>query len=61
MINSDGIISLMQDFEDMQNPRRGPSPVRIWQVSGDSEISFDRIGGLPTPTTVYSEPIRSLA
>lgn len=51
----------MQDFEDMQNPRRGPSPVRIWQVSGDSEISFDRIGGLPTPTTVYSEPIRSLA
>jgi hypothetical protein len=34
MINSDGAMSIMQDFEDMQYPYREPSPVRIWRVTG---------------------------
>ncbi|KAJ6133118.1 hypothetical protein N7471_008333 [Penicillium samsonianum] len=34
LINSDGAMSIMQDFEDMRYPHREPSPVRIWRVSG---------------------------
>lgn len=32
LINSDGAMSLMQDFEDLRYPDREPSPVRFWQV-----------------------------
>lgn len=33
-INSNGARSIMQDFEDVQNPHREPSPIRMWRVSG---------------------------
>lgn len=32
LINSDGTMSLMRDFEDLRYPDREPSPVRFWQV-----------------------------
>lgn len=34
LINSDGATSIMQDFQYIRYPRREPSPIRIWQVSG---------------------------
>lgn len=34
LVNSDGAMSIMQDFEDMQHPHRDPSPLRSWRVSG---------------------------
>ncbi|CAG8887480.1 unnamed protein product [Penicillium egyptiacum] len=34
LINSDGAMSIMQDFEDIQYPHREPSPIGIWRLSG---------------------------
>lgn len=39
-INSDGAMSIMRDFEDMQYPHREPSPVQMWEVSGCFEDQY---------------------
>ena len=61
LVNSDGARCLIQDFEDMQNPHREPSPVPFGRVSGDSEIDLDRLGSLPLSRFGYSAPTSPLA